>query len=261
VELLVDAGASAVAPLATLRKLSTSYEARAAAVFALFRIGTPEAREAVRAALSDADFRVRLAAARCVGMSNDREAVDRLMVMARRDHPASRRQANCRARSNRRFARRSGFARRGSKSGGPVCRTLHHLSLITLKQPAPLEQALQSPQLRVRKAALIALDQMDGTPLRREQIEPFLVFAIKTCAPRRCGWPVHPDWAEVVLHYLSARLHDPAPSSAEMDGVRDAVIALIENPEAQQLIAQVMATGATRPADHLFSWTQLMPAR
>jgi len=70
----------------------------------------------------------------------------------------------------------------------------------------------------------------------------------------------HPDWAEVVLHYLSARLHD-RPSSAEMDGVRDAVIALIENPEAQQLIAQVMATRSYATRRSSFSWTQLMPAR
>jgi hypothetical protein len=51
VELLVEAGEAAIAPLAAVRQSSNSYETRAAAVFALFRIGTPAAMEAVRAGL------------------------------------------------------------------------------------------------------------------------------------------------------------------------------------------------------------------
>src|SRR5258708_1558715 len=71
VELLVDAGDAAVDALVSVR---TDPEARAAVVFALFRIGTPKAAQAVRAALNDTDFRVRTAAARCAGMAGDHDA-------------------------------------------------------------------------------------------------------------------------------------------------------------------------------------------
>ena len=91
VEFLVQAGPGAVLSLAKLRESSTRKEARSAAVFALFRIDSPEARAAVRQALSDSDFGVRIAAARCAGMARDKEAVSRLMEMARADHPAARR--------------------------------------------------------------------------------------------------------------------------------------------------------------------------
>src|SRR5260370_502191 len=90
VELLVEARDDAVDALVSVRR---DPEARAAAVFALYRIGTPKSAQAVRAALTDADFRVRTAAARCAGMSGDREAVARLMQMGKKDHPAARRQA------------------------------------------------------------------------------------------------------------------------------------------------------------------------
>src|SRR5690242_19766873 len=68
VERLVGQGDSAVTALASVRQTAPSYETRAAAVFALFRIGTPAAKAEVRAALADTDFRVRVAAARCAGM-------------------------------------------------------------------------------------------------------------------------------------------------------------------------------------------------
>lgn len=93
VEFLVQAGQGAVSALASIRDSSKIDEARSAAVFALYRIDTAEARASVRAALGDGDFRVRISAARCTGMSGDREALPRLMQMARGDHPAARRQA------------------------------------------------------------------------------------------------------------------------------------------------------------------------
>src|SRR5579872_6944108 len=90
-EMLVEAGDSAVDALGHLR--SSSYEARADAVWALYRIGTPRAEAGVRAALDDPDFHVRATAARAAGMSRDAQAVDRLMQIVKQDQPAARRQA------------------------------------------------------------------------------------------------------------------------------------------------------------------------
>ena len=54
---------------------------RASAVFALGRIGKGKAGEALRAALSDSHFVVRIAAAHMVGLAKDQDAVPRLMLM------------------------------------------------------------------------------------------------------------------------------------------------------------------------------------
>src|SRR5581483_5605809 len=166
IEHLVEKGESAVPALVAVRKTAASYETRASAVFALFRIGTPAARAEVRAALSDTDFRVRVAAARCAGMAQDREAGERLAAMARRDHPAARRQA---------IAALGQIGDAGAvpallaAAADPEDRFVEHsiiYSLITLRPTEPLAQALADPRSKVSKAALIALDQMDNSPLR-----------------------------------------------------------------------------------------------
>src|SRR5262249_39559005 len=155
--------------LVAIRTRSKDVEARAAAVFALFRIGSPRAKQAVREALGDPAFEVRTAAARCVGMAADHEAVGRLSEMARKDHPAARRQAAA-ALGQIGDPRAAGALIEASADAGD--RFVEHsiiYSLITLGQPAPLLDALRRPEPGVRKAALIALDQIDGSPLRPEQ--------------------------------------------------------------------------------------------
>ncbi|MGH9718994.1 MAG: PVC-type heme-binding CxxCH protein [Bryobacteraceae bacterium] len=247
IEFLVEAGASAVGPLAALRKSAPSYEARAAAVFALYRIGTAEARDAVRAALSDSDFRVRLAAGRCAGMAGDREALDRLAAIARKDHPATRRQAIA---ALGQIGDTSAVPALLAAAANPDDRFVEHsiiYSLITLKQPGLVEPALGHPNSRVRKAALIALDQMDASPLRREHVEPLLSATEKDLRSAAL-WVVsrHSDWAGAVMRYLGARLRDPATPAAEMVGVRDALAAFIAHGGVQQLIGEILgATGVS----------------
>jgi putative membrane-bound dehydrogenase-like protein len=240
-ELLVQAGDPAVPPLAALRQSARAYEARAAAVFALFRIGTPAARAAVRAALDDSDFRVRVAAARCAGMGTDREAVDRLISMARQEHPAPRRQA---AAALGQIGDPRAVDALLAAAANPDDRFSEHsiiYSLIMLRQPAPVQAALRHDSAAVRKAALIALDQMDGSPLRREQMAPFLASAQKELRSTAL-WVVshHPDWAEVVLNHIRARLYDAQLADDEMESVREALRAFSSDPRTQQLIAGLL---------------------
>ena len=82
-----------MAVLAAARRTASDVETRAAAVFALHRIGTPAAREAVRAALEDRDPVVRVAAARSVGLARDAAALPALLRAVVTDAPAVRRQA------------------------------------------------------------------------------------------------------------------------------------------------------------------------
>jgi putative membrane-bound dehydrogenase-like protein len=241
VELLVQAGDAAVAPLSALRQSSKIYEARAAAVFALFRIGSPAAREAVRAALDDKDFRVRVAAARCAGMAQDADAVDRLTSLVRKEHASVRRQAAA-------ALGQIGDARAVNAlieaAANPDDRMTEHsivYSLITLQKAAPLQAALRDKSAAVRKAALIALDQMDGTPLRREQIQPFLAAPEKDLRSAAL-WVVshHPDWASVVVSHLNSRLRDPRLPDDEIDSVREALTAFVGDAQIQKLLTGLL---------------------
>ena len=83
---------------------------------------------------------------------------------------------------------------------------------------------------------------MDGSPLHSASIAPFLKAPDKDLRSAAL-WVVahHPDWAGVVLQYLSERLHDPSAGSSEMDSVRDALLAFSANPEAQRLIGDVLS--------------------
>jgi putative membrane-bound dehydrogenase-like protein len=233
-EQLVQAGDAAVATIDGVRQSSRNYEARAAAVFALFRIGTPRSREAVRAALNDSDFRVRTAAARCAGMAGDRDAVGRLTAIAAADHPAARRQAA--AALGQIGDSRAVEALLATAASSEDRFTEHSIiySLIQLGSPGPLHAALRDAPPPVRKAALIALDQMDGSRLRSEDVAPFLAAPEKEL--RLAGLFVvshHPEWAHLVGDYLNSRLQDAALPKDEVEPVRDALRVFIADPEIQ----------------------------
>ena len=96
-------------------------------------------------------------------MSGDKAAVPRLMEMARADHPASRRQAIA---ALGQIGDERAVPALIDAAANPEDRFVEHstiFSLITLNKPAAVEKALNHSNLKVRKAALIALDQW--TPL------------------------------------------------------------------------------------------------
>ena len=207
-------------------------------MFALFRIGSPAARSAVREALDDSDFRVRTAAARCAGMAGDRDAVGRLTTMAGADHPAPRRQAAA-------ALGQIGDARVAQSllaaAGRADDRFIEHsiiYSLIQLGSAGPLQAALGDGDPRARKAALLALDQMDASPLRREDAARFLAAPEKELRAAALFVVSHrPEWAPIVGEYLHTRLHEPSLAEDEVEPVRDALRAFLGDPEIQGRIA------------------------
>jgi putative membrane-bound dehydrogenase-like protein len=245
VESLVAAGDAAVPALAALHN--------PAAVFALFRIGTPNAQQAVRAALNDGDFQVRIVAARCAGMAQDREAVDRLMTMVKKDHPAARRQA---AAALGQIGDSRAVAALLDAAANPEDRFVAHsitYSLITLRQPGPLLNALRRPQAGVRTAALIALDQMDDSPLQAEQVVAFVGASEKEL--RNAALFVvshHPDWAGSVLRQIESRIRDRGFGAAETEPVRDVLLAFAGDAGAQKLIAGLLRDNTLGERQTLF---------
>src|SRR5581483_2158914 len=248
VELLVAAGERAVGALTRVRQRSSDEDARSAAVWALYRIGTPAALDGVRAALEDRSFGVRLAAARAVGMSRDAKALPRLSEMVRNDHPAVRRQAA------------AALGQIGDASAVPALlaaaahaddRYIEHsviYSLIELRSPAVVAAALRNSNPEVRKSALIALDQMDGQPLTREQFAPFLADAdrgLRTAAP----WVAahHPDWSGEVGRFLEAHLRVPDFPGEDSEPVRQALVGFCGDPGIQKLTTDLLGESSARP--------------
>jgi putative heme-binding domain-containing protein len=111
-------------------------------------------------------------------------------------------------------------------------------AMIRLGQPELLATALGNPHPGVRKAAVIALDQMDHRPLRREQLAPLLADADP--AVRRAAFWVaarHPDWSGTVLEFVRDRLNAPELSAAELNSLREALQTFVNDPAAQTAIA------------------------
>jgi putative heme-binding domain-containing protein len=253
VELLVEAGEPTVDALAHVRGHSPSYEARAAALWALYRIGTPQAEEGVRAALDDANFRVRVAAARAAGMAHDRDAVDRLIRMVKQDQPAARREAA------------TALGQIGDVRAVPDLiaaaaraddRFIDHAviyALIELKTPGPALDALKNPNPKIRKAALIALDQMDNSPLAASQLTPLLSDKDKDLRTAAL-WVAahHPDWSGSVLSFLDARLRSPGFPADGAESVRDAVLSFCSDTGVQKIVTDLLADSTAGPKRELF---------
>ena len=162
IEHLVHLGEPAVAVLAAARRTASDVETRAATVFALHRIGTPSARESVRAALADRDPGVRVAAARSVGLARDAAALPVLLRAVVTDAPAVRRQT---AIALEQIGQPEAVPALLKASQDPADRFVEHAvihALTALREPAPLVTALASASHNERRAALVALDQMAG---------------------------------------------------------------------------------------------------
>jgi putative membrane-bound dehydrogenase-like protein len=252
-ELLVAAGPAAVQSLAGARQRSSSEDVRSKAVWGLFRIGAREAETQVRAALSDASFTVRIAAATAVGMARDLEAVDRLMDMVKQDQPAARRQAATALGQIGDDRAIPGLLAGAVRADDRFIEHAVIYSLIQLANAEALAPALQNSNFRVRKAALIALDQMDGSPLTARQFAPFLDEPnqeLRTAAL----WVVshRPAWSGEVLTSLDARLRAPELKPPEVGPVRDVLLSFCADPGVQRLVAERLGDPVAGAARQMF---------
>jgi putative membrane-bound dehydrogenase-like protein len=240
-ELLVSAGEPAVDALTQFRAHTESHAARSLAVWALYRIGTERAEEGVRAALDDANFRVRVAAARAAGMARDMKAVDRLMEMASHDLPAARRQA---ATALGQIGDTRAVPSLIASAASAEDRFNEHsvtYALIELKTPGPAFEALKNAHPRIRKTALIALDQMENSPLTVQQLTPLLSDQDKDLR-KAALWVAahHPDWSGSMLAFLETRLRAPGFPGTESEPVRDALLSFCSNPAVQKTVADLL---------------------
>jgi len=259
VEALVKMDEKAVAPLAEVRRKSFNTDAKCAAVWCLFRIGSAKALAEIRAALDDTTLEVRVAAAQAAGLAGDREALDALHAMLLQDQAPVRREAA------------TALGRIGEKrSNGPLVtaaaraadRFEEHAITYSLIQNfsrmtnqhigASIPQLLTLPP-RSAKAALIAFDQMDRSQLLMAHAAPLLQS--RDAGLRRAALWVfsrHADWAAGVRDHLKARLRADKWEAGEEELLRETLLNFAADAGVQAAVAVALNTPELKEERRLF---------
>ncbi|OAI48061.1 hypothetical protein AYO44_01265 [Planctomycetaceae bacterium SCGC AG-212-F19] len=242
VERLAGRGTDALPVLKELLASSHPVRARRNAVWALCRMDIPEARAITRGALKDADPSVRNAAAHAVGLHRDGEASSALTAfVVKDDAPAVRREA----------ATALGRIRQGASVpallealGLPGDRFLEHALIFSLIEIADREATLKglgNSNPKVRRGALIALDQMAGGKLTRELVVPLLDTddlplqqTVLTTVMTR------PDWAPQVVDFLRGWLARSDLPANRQEILRSALVSLAKDRAIQDLVVQAL---------------------
>ena len=246
IERLIQIGEPAVVTIKNSLLASDNEEMRAAGVFALYRISTPNALKEVRAALEDASVMVRTAAARVLGLATDKQSVEKLMKIVQNDKLPVRRQA---ATALGQIGDHGAVKALLNSAADNSDRIVEHAiiyALINIKETASLVDALAHSSSKVRKAALIALDQMDGSPLRKENVVPFLGSTNPDL--RNTGiWVAshHTEWADIVIDFLESRLSATDPSDSASQALRNLMITFTGNKQVQNFIGTQLKTANT----------------
>jgi putative membrane-bound dehydrogenase-like protein len=252
VHLLGKQGTGSLAALKEVLHRADSSRARRNAVWALTRIEALEARAAVRDALQDKEVSVRLAAAHSAGLYRDAAALPQLTALLQADHAALRRQAATALGRLRQSAAVPGLFE-ALRAG--TDRFLEHALLYALieiaDRPSAVERLRDASPL-VRRAALIALDQMNGGNLTRELVTPLL----NTQDPALVRTTLaiisnRPGWAGETIGLLRSWLGEGDLDPGRQESLRSVVSAFCTDPAVQDLIAQVLRQEKTPVATRL----------
>ncbi len=203
---LVDMDEKAVSSLSEVLQNERDVDKRTRVVFVLYRIGTANASAALRIALEDENEQVAVAAARSVGLAKDNEAVNLLIKQLDRKEGAVKRQA---ATALGQIDDTKAIPALLSAAEGTTDRFIEHAiiyALISLNESDLLVQDLSHTSEQVRNVALIALDQINDSPLNSGQLMTFLKDGnekLQSTALRVASH--HPEWAGDMIAFLSNR--------------------------------------------------------
>lgn len=216
------------------------------AVWALCRHASDSARAALRLALDDDDDSVRLAAVHSVGTLRDAGSLPRLIELLGDAEPPIRREAA------------TALGRIGDAAAVPGLlatlaaaddRFLEHAliyALIEIEEASATRAGLSDASPRVRRGALIALDQMDRGELDVETVAAIL--DTDDVALRQAALDVmasREGWAEHVVARLDEWLDQSTSDAASLATVRGLLTAFAQDEAVEQLIGRRLAASET----------------
>lgn len=274
-------GVRVIPALRQVLKSSPDSLHRLQAVWALTWIDGPEARESIRSALFDDDETVRQAALHSVSVHRDTMASVALSSMLTLKSPHNRRAAaealgrvgSAKDISSLLSAVSSALLQ-SEPSQGTVDRFLEHslmYAVMELNAPDVIRWFITDGDERIRRAALIALDQMEGEErLHAEDIRELLVT--KNELLNDTAWWIaeqHPDWGDEIvdafLHDLRSPPHDEVPlqrlgsrlsrfagSSAVQEIMADALQDSNAGDDLRMTVLQAMAASRVKPLPPLW---------
>jgi putative membrane-bound dehydrogenase-like protein len=246
VQRLGKAGDVATAAIAGVLRTSASADARRNAVWALARIDGPSAREANRIALADRDESVRHAAIHAAGLWRDTGSFAQLLSAVSSGVPSiARAAAEALGRIGDPFAIRPILAASAASGGDRVLEHSLTYALIEIGNPAATSKAgLESTAPRARRAALVALDQMDGNHLTAGNVLPLVDHADPIL--RDTAWWIaarHPEWGDALAEHFRRALaaSNASGNDAPQQALQERLAQFASNPAVQDVLAEAAA--------------------
>jgi putative heme-binding domain-containing protein len=237
-------GKDSIGALNKVIKESISSESRRNAVWGLVRIDNPEASALIRLSLEDTDEMVRQAALHCISLNRDKEAMFPLAkILARESFPLQ----------NRRVALEV-LGRLGDAeavelllhaAAKPNSRAIEHAiiyALIEIQDPDKTAKGIQFASASTRRAAIIALSEMEGDVLTPKIVTPLLADS-EVLTRETAYWVVsrHPNWGDELAGFLRQRLADVSLAEKDRLELEQQLARFASSNEIQKLLAESAA--------------------
>ncbi len=225
-----------------------SLNGRRNAIWAAARIEHPAARGMIAAGLVDPDETVRQVAIHAVSVRRDPEAVPALLLLLHNPSLHNRRAA---AEALGRIGDHSAVPELLKALGEPSApdRVLEHsltYALIEIADPRATAEGLSSTNARSRRAALFALDQMNGGGL-----DPLRVAGLLTSNDSElretASWIIgrHREWAGALSGFLRDRLSKGKLAAADQAELERQLARFAAAPAIQSLLAERLVDPST----------------
>ena len=122
-------------------------------------------------------------------------------------------------------------------------------ALIEIAAPAETRLGLKANSPRTQRAALIALDQMDGTDLKAEDVMAFLASS-DSHLRKAAAWVAgrHPQWGDALAGFFGQRLTAKNLNEADRAELEKQLVQFRSNEAIQNLMAEVLNAASTPSA-------------
>jgi putative membrane-bound dehydrogenase-like protein len=242
IQALATKGTAAVAAIGEAFDESKSEAVRLNAVWAACRIDDAGARTVVRKALADSDEIVRHAAIHSISVWRDKAAAAKLRELLAGESLHNRRAA---AEALGRIGDPAAVPALLAALAQPIDRALEHsltYAMIEIGNAKAVGAGLASKAPAVRRAALVALDQMEAGGLQVQAVAAEL-SAADAPLHEAAAWIAgrHPEWGDALAETLRRRLAKGSLSEGDRADLQHQLAKLAKGTAIQELLAAQLA--------------------